>query len=63
MIHSMDSFEIERATWRPVILLNVFNTVRNVLAVAKECMERGDPESSVIDKRLLRDVEERKLEL
>lgn len=58
----MDMFESERSTWRPVILLNVFNTVRNVLAIAKECMERGDPEAGVIDKRLLRDVEERKLE-
>lgn len=61
-MHSMDMFENERATWRPVILLNVFNTVRNVLAVAKEAMERNDPEANIIDRKLLRAVEERKLE-
>lgn len=62
LIHSLSSFESERSTWRPVILLNVFNTVRNVLSVAKEACERDDPEASVIDRILLKQVEERKAE-
>jgi hypothetical protein len=62
MIHSLDLFESERKTWRPVILLNVFNTVRNVLSVAKEACERGDPEASYIDRHLLKQVEEKRSE-
>jgi hypothetical protein len=62
MIFERDSFEAERKTWRPVILLNVFNTVRNVLSVAKEARERGYSEASDIDLHLLEQVEEKRSE-
>jgi guanine nucleotide-binding protein subunit alpha len=62
MMHSIELFESERQTWRPVILLNVFNTVRNVLSVAREACERNDPESSYIDRHLLRQVEDQRPE-
>lgn len=63
MIHSLDRFESERSTWRPVILLNVFNTIRNVLSIAMEARDRSDPEASSIDQELLKKVEQRKQDL
>ena len=58
MMYSPSPFDSERLTWRPVILLNVFRTIQDMLFEASMTIESDVPEARTINRELLKQVEE-----
>ncbi len=52
-MHSQRAFDDERATWKPVILLNILNTVRNILTVIKEDTSLSSGKHGTLEPALL----------